>query len=136
MGKMNDAELTIFVLSLSLLLLLILYVFSNFVYRPRKDMLLMKWRILGVIPYACRKVPLEEIEDARECSLNTDFADGYLFGNAFHKRKVILILKRRKLRFLFIKKIIITPEKPGQLISELNELLKQKSEERKQKGKA
>jgi hypothetical protein len=120
--KMNDLKITITVISIAFAIFLILYIFSNFSYKFSAKSVVMKWRILKFVPIGSREIDLEDIREARRFEFRKDIlGGGFIFGNLFTKRGVLLVLRKRFLSFLYTKRIFVTPENPEEFINKIKE---------------
>ncbi len=117
---MSDIYGMAIVLSISLAVLLVVYVFASFSYNISEDYLKMRRRILIYVPFSFLTIRIENIEEVRGFDLKKDLLTAVLiFGNVFRRKGVIVVLKRR---FPFWKKIFITPENPQKFIEQINRL--------------
>lgn len=98
----------------------ILYVWSSFSYEIDKDSLRMKWTILKYIPLSLKNVRIDDIREIRRLDTKRDLSFGSaIFGNLFTKRGFVLALKDSSWRFLYAKRIWITPENPEEFLAEI-----------------
>ncbi len=119
--EMSDFQGALIVITMSLVVFLTVYVFASFSYQISQDRLKMKRRILVYIPVNCCKIKIKNIQEVRRFDLRKDLPrGGYIFGNLFRKKGVIIILKRWS---LFGKRMFISPENPEKFIEQINNIM-------------
>ena len=103
----------------------ILYVLPSFSYEIGKDFLRMKMKIFRYVPFDFWKIRIDDIQEARRSEAKLDLLkEGVIFGNLFARRGIILILKKSALRFLYRRKVWITPENPEEFLAEIESRVK------------
>ncbi len=94
-----------------------LYVFNRITWKISDGRLVLKWKILMVIPITSLKLDLDEIEEVRTASFSKDAWFCYLFINGLRlDRAVLMVFHRRR---GFFKKVFVTPEDPSSLIKQI-----------------
>jgi hypothetical protein len=102
-------------------LILAFYVRATFAYSISERSLTLRWRILGKVPFASRRIELTDIQEARTFRRESDLLGGFIFGNIPRKRVVTVLLRRRFLRFFLMKRVFITPDEPESFLTELHQ---------------
>lgn len=116
---MNYSDLQLFIL-IVVVMFMILYIFATFSYQIKNNYLLIKWKILGVIPFISKKIKVEEIENVRKFELNKDlFSSTLVLGNLFFKQGVILVFKKGNSKF----RIYLTPDEIEKFIAKINNVI-------------
>jgi hypothetical protein len=119
---LNETIATIIILAAGTVIFLLLYVFSTFTCRISENSVVMQWHVLKCVPFASRKIGIEDIQEAREFEFRRDMLRGaVIFGNLFVKKGVIITLKPRSWRLQFTERIFVTPENPDTFIEEVND---------------
>ncbi len=119
---MNDIYNAMIVIFISVMYILIVFIFSSFSYDIIQTSIKMKWKILKYVLIGSRTVQIENIQEVRSFIFKKDvFPGGYIFGNVLSKKCVVLVLRKR---VFLMKKIFITPINPDDFIERVNNLLK------------
>jgi hypothetical protein len=95
---------------------------TRFRYSVEEKHLLMKWYFLGIVPIRI-KIRLDSIETVEKVPLKYspyfEFSSRYfVYGKPSHE--MILITRKRG----FLKKVVISPKKPDELIAKLQKIVK------------
>ncbi|MBE0449141.1 MAG: hypothetical protein IBX64_13795 [Actinobacteria bacterium] len=123
---MSDGLILATLFFLGLAIVMIFYIFGSFTYEIREHSVCMKWELLKYIPFKSVKIDIDDILEARRYSFEKDIAGADYFGNLLIKPGVILVLKRRRLTFSFIKRIYITPDNPDEFIARVNQKIQER----------
>jgi hypothetical protein len=108
--------ITATILAIAIILILVLYVCATFSYTLSPRSLILRWHILGRVPFGSRTIAFDDIEDARIFRAAPDLLGGYIFGNIPSKRIVTLVLRKR---IFLMKRVLITPDEPDAFLAEL-----------------
>lgn len=93
----------------------ILYIFSDFSYELSTEAIIVRWVVLGGIPFGKRQIAFKNIKGARRYSGWRDvFGAYYIAGNLFVKPAVVVFLKHG-----LIKRVFLTPPAPNDFIKTL-----------------
>ncbi len=96
--------------------------FSNFTYEVKDGYIRIRWRALKYIPFRSIDVSISDIQEARPFVFEKDILAGArVWGKLFIKPGVVLVLKRRSIRYWFANRIYITPDNPNELITEIGQ---------------
>lgn len=111
--------LTPIAISIFLAMFLVIWVFSNFSYEITSEELIIRHRILGVIPFFTKPIPLRKITEVRRYHWWDLFGlYHYHGGNLFPKPAVLIFVKG-----YLGNRVYITPTDPDRFISELKSRL-------------
>jgi hypothetical protein len=106
-------------------LFLVLYGCATFTYEFVNGGLRLRWNILARLPFARRTIPFAEIADVRGRQRG-DMFGAYVFGKTYQHNTVVLVLRRRFVRFAFAKRVLITPADPAAFVAELRRRMHQR----------
>lgn len=122
MNNISDLYLTAIFLTISLIIFLTVFVFARFSYEISQDYLRMRQQIFIYIPFSFCKIKTKNIREVRRCDFKKDLLKGgYIFGNLFRKKGVMIILRRWSFRG---KRIFISPENPERFIEQMNSIIR------------
>lgn len=114
---MRPVTLELVFLALAATVFSLVYTFAEFSYLIADSTLIMRWHLLGKIPWRSRRIALSGIESVRRFDRRHDLLrGGDIFGRLPSKKGVILSLSRPK---LLGRHIWITPPDPDRFIAEL-----------------
>jgi len=107
--------LPIFVCAIGISIFSTLYIFSDFSYELSTDAIIIRWSILGGIPFGQRRINIENIDGVRRYDRWRDSLQGYyVAGNLLVKPAVVIFLKHG-----LMKRVFLTPPNPDDFIKTL-----------------
>ncbi len=112
----KDLFIAATILVIAIILILVLHLCATFSYTLSQRSLVLRWHILGRVPFGSRTIEFDDIEEARTFRAAPDLLGGYIFGNIPRKRIVTLVLRKR---IFLMKRVLITPDDPEVFLAEL-----------------
>lgn len=114
---MKDVYGVLVVVGLSAAVIGLLYVSATFSYKFAESEIVLKWRILGGVPFLTRRIAIQDLEQVSPFTSWRELATGAeLFGNLpFRGRGVVL---KRRAPAWPSRRIVITPPDPRGFIAE------------------
>ena len=108
----------LFVLMFGVLVFSTLYIFSNFSYEFLSNGIIIRWGILGGIPFGKQRIAFDNIKNVRRYNGWRDAARPLqVAGNLFVKPAVLVFLQRGLIRCVFL-----TPPEPVAFIEKLESM--------------
>ncbi len=96
--------------------------FSNFTYEVKDGYIRIRWKVLKYIPFRSIDIKISDIQETRPFVFEKDILAGArVWGKLFIKSGVVLVLKRRSIRYWFANRIYITPDNPDEFIAEISQ---------------
>ena len=120
-GFAKDFVIAGALIAVGITLILILYVWATFAYSLSERRLVLRWHVLGSVPFSSRMIELADIQEARTFRSKADLLGGFIFGNIPRKRIVTLVLRRRLPQFFLMKRVFITPDDSESFLTALSE---------------
>lgn len=111
---MTDIQILALVLVLFVVLFASLYVFSSFQYSIEGEFFVVRWRLLGIVPFNRKRIPLEQIEDVRRFGVMDLFRGVEIWGTLLRGDKMIVVRRSG-----LLKRVYVTPPNAAMLRSEL-----------------
>lgn len=115
-GLGKDLFIATTLAGVAIILILVLYACATFSYSLSQLSLVLRWHILGRVPFGSRTIEFDDIQEARTFRPAPDLRGGYIFGNIPGKRIITLVLRRR---IFLMKRVFITPDDPESFLAEL-----------------
>jgi hypothetical protein len=89
-----------------------LYVFASFSYELVDGCLVLRRKILAIIPFGCRRIPVSMIIEIRKFGAKRDWLRGAeIYGKLFLRPGVLIMLRKG-----FCRRIYVTPSEPDNFI--------------------